>query len=106
LILHGGRVAWLDNNDRHLAAAKETLFHGHARQWEDVAIGLHVRQREQQLVGYGQLRTGTIVFGTDEQDSRLMIVRQVICKSTDCLPDLISITGRFLSFGSLRFPVL
>ena len=59
---------------------------GHGRQRQDVAVGLAVREFEQQGVVYLKARGRAVVPGAHEDHASATVVRQVVSERADRLP--------------------
>src|SRR5260370_40452367 len=71
-------VGGLDDHHRELAASQPFPFDGHAGYGQDIPVGLHVSEREQESVSNSQPGTGSIVPGTQKNDARLSVAWKVI----------------------------
>jgi len=96
-------VGWLHYDDRHLASVDGPFLHHHGSKRQDVAIAAHVCEVAKHLIGYGQISTSSIISNPNEDYSGLLMVRHIIGKRTDSLPDITSVAHRLLPLYAVRF---
>src|SRR5207253_898361 len=84
----GRRIRGPDGYNRHVSTTKYVPGNGQRWRWDDVAVGLDVRELEKKLVCDGQTHRASVVSRADEDNSWLAATRQIVGERTDGLTHL------------------
>ena len=105
LVPDGWRIRRQDGDDGHVRAFEPVLLHSQGWWRINIAVGSNVGQGGQQFVGNWEIRGPSIIFGTNEQYSRLPMIRQIVSESAYSLTSFLGCVARsgFLALDAIRF---
>ena len=73
---------------------------------QHIPIGTDCRKIQEQFIRHGQTGKRSIVFNSNKQITRPVMIRQIIGKSTDCTTELIGVLYRCRAFDVIRLQII
>ena len=108
LVFYRRHIRGHNGDHGHLRAFKFAFLNAKHGQRQDIAVGFHVRERQQQLFGNRQPAGLAVVPGADEQDAGLIVAGQVVGKSahrlTAFFQDIAPVSG--FAFRAIRLDAI
>ena len=105
-VSNGRKYRWVHFYYDYVAFFHRNFFNGHRGLRLDVAISTDCRQIFQQAVRYVNTLHFAVVLYSQEEVSRHLMVRQIVCKCADNLTKLVCIRGRYGPLNTIAFQVI